>query len=89
MFKESNLVKIITSLPHFSKSHPKNKIILIYDDEHEQILYADHLKKNKVIVLDLRLNYTGIDYKTFIKNDMNFVMSMCYIIGYIMNHCFT
>ena len=72
MFKESNLVKIITSLPHFSKSHPKNKIILIYDDEHDKILYADHHEKKKGIVPDLRLNYTGIDYKTFIRNDMNF-----------------
>ena len=72
MFKESNLVKIITSLPHFSKSHPKNKIILIYDDEHDKILYADHHEKKQGIVPDLRLNYTGIDYKTFIRNDMNF-----------------
>ena len=72
MFKESNLVKIITSLPHFSKSHPKNKIILIYDDEHEQILYADHFEKKVNVVPDLRLSYTGIDYKTFIKNDMDF-----------------
>ena len=72
MFKESNLVKIITSLPHFSKSHPKNKIILIYDDEHDKILYADHHEKKKGIVPDLRLSYTGIDYKTFIRNDMNF-----------------
>ena len=72
MFKESNLVKIVTSLPHFSKSHPKNKIILIYDDEHEQILYADHFEKKVNVVPDLRLSYTGIDYKTFIKNDMDF-----------------
>ena len=72
MFKESNLVKIVTSLPHFSKSHPKNKIILIYDDEHDKILYADHHEKKKGIVPDLRLSYTGIDYKTFIRNDMNF-----------------
>ena len=72
MFKESNLVKIVTSLPHFSKSHPKNKIILIYDDEHEQILYADHFEKKVNAVPDLRLSYTGIDYKTFIKNDMDF-----------------
>ena len=72
MFKESNLVKIITSLPHFSKSHPKNKIILIYDDEHEKILYSDHFEKKVNAVPDLRLSYTGIDYKTFIKNDMDF-----------------
>ena len=72
MFKESNLVKIITSLPHFSKSHPKNKIILIYDDEHEKILYADHFEKKQGIVPDLRLSYTGTDYKTSIKNDLNF-----------------
>ena len=72
MFKESNLVKIVTSLPHFSKSHPKNKIILIYDDEHEQILYADHFEKKQGIVPDLRLSYTGTDYKTSIKNDLNF-----------------
>ena len=72
MFKESNLVKIVTSLPHFSKSHPKNKIILIYDDEHEKILYADHFEKKVNAVPDLRLSYTGIDYKTFIKNDMDF-----------------
>ena len=73
MFKESNLVKIVTSLPHFSKSHPKNNIILIYDDEHEQILYANHHEKQKGIVPDLRLSYTGTDYKTSIKNDLNFL----------------
>ena len=72
MFKESNLVKIVTSLPHFSKSHPKNNIILIYDDYHEKILYANHHEKQEGIVPDLRLSYTGTDYKTSIKNDLNF-----------------
>jgi hypothetical protein len=65
------MVKLVTSKQNFSKSHPNNNIVLLFDQE---ILYANHYEK-QVGVLDKEKLYRGIDYKTFIKNDLNYLDS--------------
>ena len=60
------MIKLVTSKQNFSKSHPNNKIILLFDQD---ILYANHYEKQQG-ELDKEKLYKGIDYKTFIKNDM-------------------
>ena len=63
------MIKLVTSKQNFSKSHPNNKIILLFDQD---ILYANHYEKQQG-ELDKEKLYKGIDYKTFIKNDLNFL----------------
>ena len=63
------MIKLVTSKQNFSKSHPNNKIILLFDQD---ILYANHYVKQEG-ELDKEKLYKGIDYKTFIKNDLNFL----------------
>ena len=58
------MIKLVTSKQNFSKSHPNNKIILLFDQD---ILYANHYEK-QVGKFDLDKLYVGIDYKTFIKD---------------------
>ena len=60
---------MVTSKQNWSKSHPNNNIILLYDQD---ILYANHYEK-QVGELDKEKLYKGIDYKTFIKNDLNYL----------------
>ena len=63
------MIKLVTSKQNFSKSHPNNKIVLLFDKD---ILYANHYEKQQG-ELDKEKLYKGIDYKTFIKNDLNFL----------------
>ena len=63
------MIKLVTSKQNFSKSHPNNKIILLFDQD---ILYANHYEKQQG-ELDKEKFYKGIDYKTFIKNDLKFL----------------
>ena len=63
------MVKLVTSKQNFSKCHPNNNIILMFDKD---ILYANHYEK-QVGKLDKEKLYKGIDYKTFIKNDLNYL----------------
>ena len=63
------MIKLVTSKQNFSKSHPNNKIVLLFDQD---ILYANHYEKQQG-ELDKEKLYKGIDYKTFIKNDLNFL----------------
>ena len=63
------MVKMVTSLQNFSKSHPKNDIVLMFDKE---IIYANHYEKQQG-QLDKQKLHKGIDYKTFIKNDLNYL----------------
>ena len=63
------MIKLVTSKQNFSKSHPNNKIILLFDQD---ILYANHYEKQQG-ELDKEKLYKGIDYKTFIKNDLKFL----------------
>ena len=63
------MVKSVTSLQNFSKSHPKNDIVLMFDKE---IIYANHYEKQQG-QLDKQKLHKGIDYKTFIKNDLNYL----------------
>ena len=60
---------MVTSLQNFSKSHPKNDIVLMFDKE---IIYANHYEKQQG-QLDKQKLHKGIDYKTFIKNDLNYL----------------
>ena len=63
------MVKMVTSLQNFSKSHPNNNVVLMFDQD---ILYANHYEKQQG-QLDKEKLYKGIDYKTFIKNDLNYL----------------
>ena len=63
------MVKMVTSLQNFSKSHPNNNVVLMFDQD---ILYANHYEKQQG-QLDKQKLYKGIDYKTFIKNDLNYL----------------
>ena len=63
------MIKLVTSKQNFSKSHPNNKIVLLFDQD---ILYANHYEKQQG-ELDKEKFYKGIDYKTFIKNDLKFL----------------
>ena len=60
---------MVTSLQNFSKSHPNNNIVLMFD---RNILYANHYEKQQG-QLDKEKLHKGIDYKTFIKNDLNYL----------------
>ena len=63
------MVKSVTSLQNYSKSHPNNNIVLMFD---QNILYANHYEK-QVGELNKDILHKGIDYKTFIKNDLNYL----------------
>ena len=63
------MVKLVTSKQNYSKSHPNNNIILMFDQE---ILYADHYEKKQGKLNKEKL-HRGIDYKTFIKNDLKYL----------------
>ena len=60
---------MVTLLQNFSKSHPKNDIVLMFDKE---IIYANHYEKQQG-QLDKQKLHKGIDYKTFIKNNLNYL----------------
>ena len=63
------MVKSVISLQNFSKSHPNNNVVLMFDKD---ILYANHYEKQQG-QLDKQKLHKGIDYKTFIKNDLNYL----------------
>jgi len=63
------MVKLVTSKQNYSKSHPNNNIVLMFD---QNILYANHYEK-QVGELNKDILHKGIDYKTFIKNDLNYL----------------
>ncbi len=63
------MVKSVTSLQNYSKSHPNNNIVLMFD---QNILYANHYEK-QVGELNKDILHKGIDYKTFIKNDLKYL----------------
>ena len=63
------MIKLVTSKQNFSKSHPDNYIVLLFDKD---IIYANHYEK-EVGELDPDRLHVGIDYKTFIKNDLKFL----------------
>ena len=60
---------MVTSKQNYSKSHPNNNIVLMFD---QNILYANHYEK-QVGELNKEILHKGIDYKTFIKNDLNYL----------------
>ena len=60
---------MVTSKQNYSKSHPNNNIVLMFD---QNILYANHYEK-QVGELNKDILHKGIDYKTFIKNDLNYL----------------
>jgi len=63
------MIKMVTSKQNYSKSHPNNNIVLMFD---QNILYANHYEK-QVGELNKDILHKGIDYKTFIKNDLNYL----------------
>ena len=62
---------MVISKQNYSKSHPNNNIVLMFDQD---ILYANHYEK-QVGELNKEKLHKGIDYKTFIKNDLNYLDS--------------
>ena len=60
---------MVTSKQNYSKSHPNNNIVLMFD---QNILYANHYEK-QVGELNKDILHKGIDYKTFIKNDLKYL----------------
>ena len=60
---------MVTSKQNFSKSHPDNHIVLLFDKD---MLYANHYEK-QVGKFDFDKLHVGIDYKTFIKNNLKFL----------------
>ena len=60
---------MVTSKQNWSKSHPNNNIVLLFNDD---ILYANHHEKQLGKLNHDKL-HIGIDYKTFIKNDLKFL----------------
>ena len=60
---------MVTSKQSWSKSHPNNNIVLLFNDD---ILYANHYEKQLGKLNHDKL-HIGIDYKTFIKNDLKFL----------------
>jgi len=65
------MIKMVISKQNYSKSHPNNNIVLMFDQD---ILYANHYEK-QVGELNKEKLHKGIDYKTFIKNDLNYLDS--------------
>ena len=63
------MVKLVTSKQNYSKSHPSNDIVLMFD---QKILYANHYEK-KHGELNKEILHKGMDYKTFIKNDLKYL----------------
>ena len=63
------MIKMVTSKQSWSKSHPNNNIVLLFNDD---ILYANHYEKQLGKLNHDKL-HIGIDYKTFIKNDLKFL----------------
>lgn len=73
------MVICINKYPMWSKCHPKNTPVLIYDNFKDQVLYADHYDY-KVDKLDYKLlthdpdkeHYLGFDYRTFKQLEVNY-----------------
>lgn len=42
------MVKIVTTKPNWSKSHPLNKLVLMYDAMEHKLVYADHYENTTV-----------------------------------------
>ena len=73
------MVICINKYPLWSKCHPKNTPVLIYDNWEDKVLYADHYDY-KVDKLDYKLlthdpdkeHYLGFDYRTFKQLEVNY-----------------
>ena len=73
------MVICINKYPTWSKCHPKNTPVLIYDNFKDEVLYADHYDY-KVDKLDYKIlthdpdkeHYLGFDYRTFKQLEVNY-----------------
>ena len=73
------MVICINKYPLWSKCHPKNTPVLIYDNWEDKVLYADHYDY-QVDNLDYKIlthdddkeYYLGFDYRTFRQLNVNY-----------------
>ena len=42
------MIKMVTTKPNWSKSHPLNKLVLMYDAIEHKLVYADHYEHTTV-----------------------------------------
>ena len=73
------MVICINKYPLWSKCHPKNTPVLIYDNFDDKVLYANHYDYQvdnldyKILTHDPdRENYLGFDYRTFKQLNVNY-----------------
>ena len=59
----------ITKLPLWSKCHPKNDLVIVYDNFEQETIFAEHRERVCLNKMDKEERYLCLDYKTFMKND--------------------
>ena len=63
---------MVISKQNWSKSHPLNKIVLMYDVLEDKIKYASHHEKQKGLI-SYSKSYLTDDYKTCLKNNLKYI----------------
>ena len=58
----------ITKLPLWSKCHPKNDLVVVYDNFEQRTVFANHRERMCLDELDRDDRHLCLDYKTFMKN---------------------
>ena len=58
----------ITKLPLWSKCHPKNDLVVVYDNFEQRTVFANHRERMCLDELDKDDRHLCLDYKTFMKN---------------------
>ena len=58
----------ITKLPLWSKCHPKNDLVIVYDNFEQETIFAEHRERVCLNKMDKEERYLCLDYKTFMKN---------------------
>ena len=59
----------ITKLPLWSKCHPKNDLVIVYDNFEQETIFAEHRERVCLNKMDKEERYLCLDYKTFMKNN--------------------
>ena len=58
----------IIKLPLWSKCHPKNDLVIVYDNFEQRTVFAEHRERMCINELDKQERNFCLDYKTFMKN---------------------
>ena len=59
----------ITKLPLWSKCHPKNDLVIVYDNFEQETIFAEHRERVCLNKMEKEERYLCLDYKTFMKNN--------------------